>query len=62
MDVFPNDKIKSVKKKIDALSLKLGKEALKFDLEKLQNQDVRRKLESISQIGTSILEPKDLDR
>ena len=62
MHVFPNDKIKPVKKKIDALSLKLGKEALKFDMEKLQNQDVRRKLESISQIGTSILEPKDLDR
>ena len=44
------------------MSLRLGKEAQKFDLKQISDQDMKRKLESLSQIGTSILEEEDLDQ
>ena len=46
----------------DKLSLRLGKAAQKFDLNSIVDRDIKRKLESISQIGTSILDQEDLDR
>ena len=51
-----------MQKKYDKLSLKLGKQATKYDLNSILDIDIRRKLESISQIGTSILNENDLDR
>ena len=42
----------------DALYLKLGKEAKKFDATKLNDRDLKRKLKQISEIGASAL-PKD---
>ena len=45
----------------DALILKLGKEAKKFNASKLQNQDLRRKLRKISNIGTSALPKEKLE-
>jgi peptidyl-dipeptidase A len=44
------------------LSLKIGSQAKKFKLDEIQDQDIVRKLESLSQIGTSILETNDLDK
>ena len=52
----------SLKKKYDKLSLKLGKQAKQYDLNSILDTDIRRKLESIAQIGTSILDENDLDR
>ncbi len=46
----------------DALSLKLGREALKFDRNSISDRDVRRKLQMISMIGSSILAPEKLER
>ena len=51
-----------MKKKYDKLSLKLGKQAKQYDLNSILDTDIRRKLESIAQIGTSILDENDLDR
>ena len=51
-----------LQKVYDKLSLKLGKEAKQFDTNTIIGQDLKRKLESISQIGTSILEDEDLDK
>ena len=42
----------------DALNLRLGKEAKKFDKSKLNNRDLKRKLKMIAEIGASAL-PKD---
>ena len=47
---------------LDALSLKLGREAKQYDINTITDQDLKRKLDSISQIGTSILEQEDLDK
>ena len=44
------------------LSLSLGKEAKQFDTNDIVNADLKRKVEMLSQIGTSILEEEDLDR
>lgn len=49
-------------KLLDALSLKLGREAKQYDINTITDQDLKRKLDSISQIGTSILEQEDLDK
>ena len=46
----------------DALSLKLGKEAQVFDLNQIQDKELKRKLKSIGQIGTSVLEGEDLKK
>ena len=43
------------------MNLRLGKEAKTFDLDKITDPILKRKLESISKIGTSILEGDDLD-
>ena len=51
-----------LQKKSSQLSLRLGREAKKHDVKKITNQDTRRKLESISQIGTSILNEADFDK
>ena len=40
----------------------MGKEAKHFDLNSIQDRDVKRKLEAIGQIGTSILESQDLEK
>ena len=46
----------------DEVSLSLGKEAKQFDTNDILDEVLKRKLEMISQIGTSILEEEDLDR
>ena len=46
----------------DKLALKLGKEAKQFDIYTISDETLKRKLDSISQIGTSILEQEDLDK
>jgi hypothetical protein len=51
-----------LQKLLDALSLKLGREAKQYDINTITDQDLKRKLESLSQIGTSILEQEDLDK
>ena len=51
-----------MQKLLDALSLKLGREAKQYDINTITDQDLKRKLDSISQIGTSILEQEDLDK
>jgi peptidyl-dipeptidase A len=51
-----------LQKVFDALSLKLGREAKQYDINTIADQDLKRKLESLSQIGTSILEQEDLDK
>ena len=51
-----------MQKKYDKLSLRLGRQAKKFDLNSIVDRDLKRKLESIADIGTSILNEKDLDR
>ena len=45
----------------DALSLKLGKEAKQFHASKLQNQDLKRKLQMLSNIGASALPKEKLE-
>ncbi len=40
------------------MSLRLGKEAKKFDLEKIKDRDIKRKLDGLAMIGSSAL-PKD---
>ncbi len=51
-----NEKVRLDYQKVsDALSLKLGKEAKQFDVNRIRDRDVRRKLEMISQTGTAIL-------
>ena len=40
----------------------MGKEAKKYNLNNIVDRDIKRKLESISQIGTSILPEEDLER
>ena len=47
---------------MDALKLKLGKEAKTFDAEKVKDKDVRRKLKKLSLIGASALPKDKLDR
>jgi len=49
-------------KKYNKLSLRLGKEAKKYNLNNIVDRDIKRKLESISQIGTSILPEEELER
>ena len=51
-----------LQKEYDKLSLRLGKEAKKYNLNDIVDRDIKRKLESISQIGTSILPEEDLER
>ena len=46
----------------DAISLRLGEKAKSFKLDQLKDKDLRRKIKSISQIGTSVLRGNDLDR
>ena len=46
----------------DTLSLKLGREAKLFDANSINDESIRRKLEILSQIGTSILEDNDLEK
>ena len=46
----------------DALSLKLGKQAQKFDLNQIQDKELKRKLKHIGHIGTSVLEGEDLEK
>ena len=46
----------------DEVSLSLGIEAKQFDTNDILDEVLKRKLEMISQIGTSILEEEDLDR
>jgi len=50
------------KKIFDTLSLKLGREAKLFDANSINDESIRRKLEILSQIGTSILEDNDLEK
>ena len=40
----------------------MGREALKFDRNSISDRDVRRKLQMISMIGSSILAPEKLER
>ena len=42
--------------------MKLGKQAKTFDLDKISDEDLKRKLQLLSQIGTSVLEGDDLER
>jgi len=58
-----NEKKKLEYQKIyDKLALRLGKEAKQFDIYTISDETLKRKLDSISQIGTSILEQEDLDK
>ena len=58
-----NEKVKLAHQKVsDALSLKLGKEAKKFDANKIHDRDLKRKLQDISMIGASALPQDKLDR
>ena len=41
--------------------MKLGKKAKTFDLDKISDEDLKRKLQLLSQIGTSVLEGDDLE-
>ena len=45
----------------DAINLKLGKEAKQYHASKLQNQNLRRKLNMISNIGASALPQEKLE-
>merc|ERR1712141_803664 len=58
---YNEEQEKEYQKIYDALNLRLGKEAKTFDLDKITDPILKRKLESISKIGTSILEGDDLD-
>ena len=40
----------------------MGKQAKTFDLDKISDEVLKRKLKLLSQIGTSVLEGDDLDR
>ena len=42
--------------------MRLGEKAKSFKLDQLKDKDLRRKIKSISQIGTSVLKGNDLDR
>ena len=46
----------------DAINLRLGKEAKLFELNQINDKELKRKLKSISQIGTSVLEGDDLNK
>ena len=58
-----NEKVKLEYQKIsDALSLKLGKQAQKFDADQIHDKELKRKLKKISMIGASALPQDKLDR
>ena len=40
----------------------MGREAKEFDINSITDESLKRKLDSLSQIGTSILEQNDLDK
>ena len=40
----------------------MGREAKEFDANSINDESIRRKLEILSQIGTSILEDNDLEK
>jgi len=59
---YNEEERKKYNKIADAISLRLGEKAKSFKLDQLKDKDLRRKIKSISQIGTSVLKGNDLDR
>ena len=48
--------------KVDELQLKIGSDAKKFDLEKIVDKDLSRKLKWLRDLGTSALNQEKLKR
>ena len=53
---------KIFQEKVDALNLKIGNEAKKFNSTQIKDQDLIRKLKWLTNLGTSALSPEKLKR
>ena len=60
--VNPNFLFLYFQEKVDELNLKIGGEAKVFDMDKITDKDILRKLKWLRDLGTSALGPEKLKR